>query len=876
MDEVNEKMYRLESEIEVKQEKDENIVEMCEEIEIKEEVEMNKFGYTEQNAENVKRLVKTEEAEQKSCGGNIETYENKNMDEVNENMYRLESEIKVKQEKDENIVEMYEEIEIKEEVEMNELKDFFEQNAENVKRSVITGEAEQKLSGANTEYHIKKMESQTGVQMPGSPLLSEMIREEILDGEIPTEPSVECPELSLNSDKTSMVKEEDIGEGNVLKRPSSASPSEDEPASKKRSNEVDKLWKNVHDNPNDFQAWTLLLQHIDQVSDLESGREAYDGFFERYPYCYGYWKKFADLERRKGTKETTCKVFNRGLEAIRLSVDLWLHYMEYITTQFPDNEAFVRQEFERAIETCGLEFKSDKLWEAYIAWESAGKRWKNVTLLYERLLATPTSKYMQHWQKFQDHVKKHLPSEVIGVDEFLSLRREVLAELNKSDTETPDEAPPGVEAAPGDEQVGTNVDEETKALQKSIIAARQKIHDVNVIEVKALWSYEDAIKRPYFHVKPLEKSQLTAWRNYLDYEIKQMNAARIRVLFERCLIACAFYEEFWMRYIRYLEEAVAGDAEIRSVYQRACIIHLREKFRPHLSWAAFEEEKGNSDRALEILEDVQARVPGSLEAWMQAAGVERRRGNLEAAKEIFLRCLQQCQEREDKNAYSHVALKFARFHTLFCGNPEKAVEILKEAHEYNKENSNVLLALVDQVLICQPPRFQEATQALKEGIEYCQQPGSRLMFAHRLFHFMSECGQDTNSVSEGLRILRQVQEEMRQMDSALAEIDTGSNTSKQGEVAGGGIAVVESRREKRSSQEKSSPGPMNGTTNTTNQAMVANYQGYQQSGYGGYNQGYTHGYGASHYQGWGYPTQQGGYGYGQQGWGTYGNYYGQR
>lgn len=59
--------------------------------------------------------------------------------------------------------------------------------------------------------------------------------------------------------------------------------------------------------------------------------------------------------------------------------------------------------------------------------------------------------------RFQDHVKKHLPSEVIGVDEFLSLRREVLAELNKSDTETPDEAPPGVEAAPGDEQVGTNV-----------------------------------------------------------------------------------------------------------------------------------------------------------------------------------------------------------------------------------------------------------------------------------------------------------------------------------------------------------------------------------------------------------------------------------
>ena len=48
-------------------------------------------------------------------------------------------------------------------------------------------------------------------------------------------------------------------------------------------------------------------------------------------------------------------------------------------------------------------------------------------------------------------------------------------------------------------------------------------------------------------MKPLEKSQLSAWRTYLDYEVKQGEDARIRVLFERCLIACAFYEEFWMR-----------------------------------------------------------------------------------------------------------------------------------------------------------------------------------------------------------------------------------------------------------------------------------------------------------------------------------------
>lgn len=718
------------------------------------------------------------------------------------------------------------------------------------------------------------------MEMPSSPTLSAMIQEEILDENYPkpAEEQDEMLELNYQEDMEMQNKEyADSEDGeNSLKRPASTSPSEDEPSSKKRTNEVDKLWKNVNDNPNDFQAWTLLLQHIDQVSDLESGREAYDGFFARYPYCYGYWKKYADLERRKGNKDTTLKVFNRGLEAIRLSVDLWLHYVEYITAQYPDDELYVRQEFERAIETCGLEFKSDKLWESYINWESAGKRWKNVTQLYERLLATPTSKYMHHWQKFQEHVKKHLPSEIVGVDEFLSVRRAVLTELNRSDIETPDEAPPGVEAAPGDEQVGTNMDEETKALQKSIISARQKIHEANVAEVKALWSYEEAIKRPYFHVKPLEKSQLSAWRSYIEYETKQGREARIKVLYERCLIACALYEEFWMRYIRYLEEVGASESEVKAVYYRACEIHLREKFRPHLSWAAFEEEHNNSDRAIQILEDVQLKVPGSLEAWMQAAGVERRRGNLTAAKEVFERCLNHCQEREDKDAHSHVSLKFARYCSLFEDDKERAVEILREAHEYNKNNSSILLALVDHSLTCQPPRFKDAEKALREGTESCQSPGTRLLFAHRLFHFMSECGQETNCVSEGLRVLREVQNEVRQMDSAVSEADTSSTTSKQGEASSSGISVIEPRREKRASQDKTSSGTVNGTSSTTTQSMNNSYQNYQHTGYGNYNQGYNQGYGTSHYQGWGYPTQQGGYGYGQQNWGAYGNYYGQR
>ena len=68
-------------------------------------------------------------------------------------------------------------------------------------------------------------------------------------------------------------------------------------------------------------------------------------------------------------------------------------------------------------------------------------------------------------------------------------------------------------------------------------------------------------------MKPLDRAQLKAWHSYLDWEIgeaapeAQDGAAedqegagvsggshtRVLVLFERCLIACALYEEFWTK-----------------------------------------------------------------------------------------------------------------------------------------------------------------------------------------------------------------------------------------------------------------------------------------------------------------------------------------
>lgn len=48
-------------------------------------------------------------------------------------------------------------------------------------------------------------------------------------------------------------------------------------------------------------------------------------------------------------------------------------------------------------------------------------------------------------------------------------------------------------------------------------------------------------------MKPLERAQLKNWKEYLDFEISQGNSERIAILFERCMIACALYEDFWTK-----------------------------------------------------------------------------------------------------------------------------------------------------------------------------------------------------------------------------------------------------------------------------------------------------------------------------------------
>ena len=80
--------------------------------------------------------------------------------------------------------------------------------------------------------------------------------------------------------------------------------------------DLEKFWRPVIESPKDFQAWTSMLQYVDHENDVQAAREAYSSFLKRYPYCYGYWKKWADYEKKKAMKKD-CEKVTRLLDSTR-------------------------------------------------------------------------------------------------------------------------------------------------------------------------------------------------------------------------------------------------------------------------------------------------------------------------------------------------------------------------------------------------------------------------------------------------------------------------------------------------------------------------------------------------------------------------------
>jgi pre-mRNA-processing factor 39 len=201
-------------------------------------------------------------------------------------------------------------------------------------------------------------------------------------------------------------------------------------------------------------------------------------------------------------------------------------------------------------------------------------------------------------QQFREHLKSYRPDHVLSTEEYAKTLEELAIPPGALEDEETEKLVAGRRKTDPNRN-GENEGEIRSKIYEKIISVREAVFEKTSLHARKRWHYEDGIKRPYFHVKPLESSQIKNWQVYLDYEISQDDHKSIVLLFERCLVACALYEAFWIKYLNYIQPISVDEA--RDVYSRACNIHLRKKYNIHLKWAAFEEERCNTTKAQEIL-----------------------------------------------------------------------------------------------------------------------------------------------------------------------------------------------------------------------------------------------------------------------------------
>ncbi|KAI9030612.1 pre-mRNA-processing factor 39 [Hyaloraphidium curvatum] len=498
--------------------------------------------------------------------------------------------------------------------------------------------------------------------------------------------------------------------------------------------EWDKLWDAVTADPQDFASWESLIRvsensegggvRKNSPAHVVSGlRTAYDHFLTKYPLLFGYWKKYADHEVTIDGLTKGDEIYERGVTSIHNSVDLWVHYLNHRTTNYPTEEETNRMLFERAAAAAGLDFLAHPLWDAYLAFEEGHKRPELAFALLERIIRIPLHQYARFFEKYSQMSVTRPVEELVSPEDYSRIYEEVQKELS-----------------------GKSAQEMDQALRQKIHALKSEIYMKTQEAVMKRWVYEGEVKRPYFHVKPLDDAQLENWRKYLFFEEGEGDISRTYALYERCLVACASYEEFWLRYAKYCI-ALHDMDRAQNVLYRACSIFVNPT-RPavrHL-YAAFEESQGRADSAKAILDTLLTSLPHHAETVVRLAYLEARRAGPDTGIAVLDRELAGMPQ-DDANGRSLLVSQKARILAYHSRDTKGARETYKDNVEACKGCKyfwaswmSLELAQTGETATADVGAFFESMKSLATIPE-----DDKRDFAQRYLDFLMERGNDMAS-----------------------------------------------------------------------------------------------------------------------------------
>ncbi|WZZ11648.1 pre-mRNA-processing factor 39-2-like isoform X1 [Brassica napus] len=484
------------------------------------------------------------------------------------------------------------------------------------------------------------------------------------------------------------------------------------------SPEEERLWSIVRANSSEFNAWTALIEETERISqdNIAKIRKVYDAFLAEFPLCYGYWKKYADHEARVGAMDKVVEVYERAVQGVTYSVDIWLHYCVFAINTYGDPDT-IRSLFERAVVYVGTDFLSSPLWDKYIEYEHMQQDWSRLAMIYTRVLENPIQNLDRYFSNFKELAETRPLSELRSAEESAT----VAVSSDASETapsESDGKADEGKSQADGTsepsklESAGSTDPEELK----KYIGIREALYiKAKEFESKII-GFEMAIRRPYFHVRPLNVAELENWHNYLDFIESDGDFNKVVKLYERCLVACANYPEYWIRYV--LSMGSSGSMDLAdNALTRATQVFVKRQPEIHLFAARLKEQNGDIAGARAAFQLLHSEIsPGLLEAVIKHANMEQRLGNVDDAFSVYEQVIAVEKGKDNSILLPLLYAQYSRFSYLVLRDAEKARKIIVEALDHVQPSKHFMEALIFFETILPPPRKIEYLDPLIENL----------------------------------------------------------------------------------------------------------------------------------------------------------------
>mmetsp|Transcript_13167 Transcript_13167/g.40558 ORF Transcript_13167/g.40558 Transcript_13167/m.40558 type:complete len:283 (-) Transcript_13167:408-1256(-) len=278
--------------------------------------------------------------------------------------------------------------------------------------------------------------------------------------------------------------------------------------------DYDAIKEKVEADPSDFAAWSRLLAAVEEGATAYPERVAvtFEAFLAKFPLCFGYWCKYADLQSKLGATgesdaaavaEATGAIYDRALEAVPLSVELWKAYTAHIkaTTAGAASDK-LRLAYQTAVARVGHDPAAAGLWDAYMEFEADRGTPIEVCSVFRAMLGTDASgRTDELWKRMKMLCKSYRASELAPEDERADL--EARFKANKKDINPNDELD---QMAQG-RVAGMSELTLQRQMEQMLFDCEKDKNDLINSRLERQ-HYEAGVRRWYFHVKPLDDAQV--------------------------------------------------------------------------------------------------------------------------------------------------------------------------------------------------------------------------------------------------------------------------------------------------------------------------------------------------------------------------------